>query len=68
MELLMDVVPEPVIPYLIHFGEEGISPRVLDVDEPLVFTNKIEGYYLWDELIKGITIPILSEIYAKLKS
>jgi len=53
---LVQTASENVIPYLVHFGDMGVSPRVLRLDgENIAFVERCEGPRL------GNYIPFASE-------
>lgn len=65
-ETLQDVVSCLIVPYLIHFGERGITPKVLEVDGEEVLTiEKVEGQRL-GELLGKADAERLTRVYHQL--
>lgn len=66
---ISDFVSCAVSPYLIHFGEKGITPKVLHAkSDELLILKKVEGPRLGDVLKSGIEEARLKEIYEQLGS
>ena len=66
-EEIMDFVSEMVAPYLIYFGEKGISPKVIDVlGEEIITLKKSEGPRLGEFLKMDQPLSTLESIYHSL--
>ena len=66
MKCETDYVNKDLIPFLIHFGEKGITPRVLSVSKGEIKTIRIEGRYLTDILHETPDPSKLLSIYKEL--
>lgn len=65
-ETLIDIVSCLIVPYLIHFGERGITPRILKVEgEELITIEKAQGPRL-GELLEKADLERLTRIYHQL--
>ena len=62
----LDFVGEDIIPYLIHFSEKDIIPKIIDVKGGIIKTDKIKGSRLCDVLKTDSNLSRLTKIYEKL--
>jgi tRNA A-37 threonylcarbamoyl transferase component Bud32 len=58
-----DFVGEDIIPYLIHFSEKDIIPKIIDVEGGIIKTKRIKGPRLCDMLKGDSDISRLTKIY-----
>jgi len=65
-DTIWDMVSEEVIPYLIHFSDKGIAPRIIEVQSPGVFMQKAEGRRLGEVLTNKPKPAKLFPIYEAL--
>jgi tRNA A-37 threonylcarbamoyl transferase component Bud32 len=62
----IDYVGEDIIPYLIHFSEKDIIPKIIGVEGGIIKTNKIKGPPLCDILKEDSDLSRLLKIHERL--
>lgn len=68
MEYEIGGASEELIPYLIHFGEKCIGPKIISVEGFIIKFKRIEGQRLDDFLYETKDVTLLSNIYGKMGS